>query len=114
MEEIEADYKEFLDKIAQKYKGRTFYYNPPVSSEDANLTLIGRNGLKLEFLDARGNFDYLSIEDFLQLSQTPARPEGAESPIIDLQAAREAKEKQDRKQIYNDIIKLADHHLPVK
>jgi hypothetical protein len=75
MKEIEAQYQEFLDNIVQKYRGTTFCYNPPVSSEDADLTLIGRNGLRLEFRDAKGNFDYLSIDDFLQLAQTqPKRP----------------------------------------
>jgi len=73
MKEIKAQYQEFLDKIVQEYKGRTFCYNPPVSSEDADLTLVGRNGLRLEFRDAGGSFDYLSIDDFLQLAQTPTK-----------------------------------------
>ena len=70
---IVGKYIHLLEDVVSKYKGRNFFYTPPCSSMDEELTLIERSELKLKFRNHKNNFSYLSLEDFLT-SMDPVTP----------------------------------------
>ena len=62
-EEIITQYIGFMDTIVAKYKNHNFIYDPHPSAEI--LRLVGRQCLRLKFLDAHDKPSYLGLEGFL-------------------------------------------------
>ena len=58
-------YNQVLNEVVQNYRGHKFFYSPPVSTIDPDLTLVGISGLKLKFIDNKDNLAYVSLEEFL-------------------------------------------------
>ena len=72
-EKLKAKYIGLIEAVISEYKDRVFYHLPQVSSEDADLRLVGREGLKLKFVDSRDKLAYLSLDEFFELAQSSSK-----------------------------------------